>query len=415
MKKSLMRAALVACLPFCAMAVTAPAQAADKAKETPKISKSISKTLPDCKKAVDTKDYKTAIEKCSEAASQTDLTDWDKYLINRYIGVAYFSTGDHAKAGEAFYAVITNPTCPEEDRANLIGPAMSLATDQNNYARVVELGKIATAGTVTNPEIYGTLASAYYQTNDSTNAILYANKGIELSKEQGKIPQYGLYQIVTFSYDKLKDRTNEVKGFEAMAGDYGKPEDWRYVLDFSLELLPGNNKVMRPIAALHIYRLRAVVNATWQAQNYAEAADAAHMLRIWGEKRAFMETAISKGMLDRSKVAQDLNQTIADAKKDEPILPTVEKTSKDSKSLASVAEAYYGYGRYADAERAAQKAVDAGGAYVAEARLILAEAQIKQGNEAGAKATLANFQGDPSLVRAAQLWNIYLNRRYTAQ
>jgi ADP-ribosylglycohydrolase len=199
-----------------------------------------------------------------------------------------------------------------------------------------------------------------------------------------------------------------------MARDYGKPEDWRYVLDFSLELLPTGNKSMRPIAALDIYRLRMIVPATWQAQNYAEAADAAHGLRVWGEKRALLETAIAKGVIDRSKVAKDLAQTIADAKKDEPILPTVEKSSKDSKSLASVAEAYYGYGRYDDAARAAQKAVEAGGPYAAEGKLILAMSQVKLGNEAAAKVTLTGFQGDPALSRVAELWNLYLNRRYGA-
>lgn len=412
MKKSLMRAALVACLPFCAMAVTAPALAADS-KDAPKVSKAVSKPLADCKKALDAKDYPTAIAKCSEARAIPEATDYDKYLSDRFIGVAYFSTNDRPKAAEAFYNVVTNPTCPEEDRATLIGPAMSLAAEQNNNARVIELGQIAVKSPVVKPDVYGSLASAYYTANDSQNAILYANKGIDLAKQQGVIPQYGLYQILTFSYDKLKDRANEVKGFELMAGDYGKPEDWRYYLDFSLEMLPGTNKPLRQVAALHMYRLRSIVNATWQPQNYAEAADVAHALRIWGEKRDVLETAVAKGLIPKAKVAQDLAQTISDAKKDEPILPTVEKSSKDAKSLANVAEAYYGYGRYADAARTAQKAIDAGGPYAAEAKLVLAEALIKQGNEAGAKAALANFQGDPALARVAQIWNVYLNRRYT--
>jgi len=418
MKKSLMRAAMVACLPFCAMALTvatAPAQAADKAKaDVPKISKSVMKQLTDCKKAIDAKDYATAIAKCTEAKNTPDTTDWDKYVTDRYLGVAYFGTGDRAKAEEAFYSVLKNPTCPQEDKDNLTVPAMSLASDKNDYARVIELGQMAIKSPVNNPDVYGTLAGAYYSTNDTPNALLYANKGIELATAQNKMPQYGLYQIVTFSYDKLKDRPNELKGFELMVRDYGKAEDWRYLLDLSLEFLPAGNKSMREIAALDMYRLRMIIDAAWQPSNYLEAADAAHAVRSWGDARTVLQMGIAKGVIDAKKVAPLLAQTNADAKKDEPILPTVENAAKDSKSLATVAEAYYGYGRYADAARVAQKAVNAGGAFAAEGKLVLAMSQVRLGNEAAAKQTLADFQGDPAITRAAQLWNVYLNRRYGA-
>lgn len=419
MKKSLMRAAMVACLPFCAIALTvatAPAQAADKAKaENPnKISKSVVKSLTDCKKAVDGKDYATAIAKCTEAKNTPDTTDWDKYVTDRYLGVAYFGAGDRVKAGDAFYAVLKNPTCPDEDKENLTAPAMGLASDRNDYARVIDLGQMAIKGTITNPDVYGTLAAAYYSTNDTPNAILYANKGVDLAKSQNKIPQYGLYQILTFSYDKLKDRPNELKGFEYMARDYGKPDDWRYLLDLSLEFLPPGNKSMREIAALDMYRLRMVVDVPWQPANYLEAADAAHAARSWGDARAVLQMGIAKGVIDAKKVGPLLAQTNADAKKDEPTLPQVEKIAKDAKSLANVAEAYYGYGRYADAARAAQSAVVAGGPFAAEGKLVLAMSQVRLGNEAAAKQTLAGFQGDPAITRAAQLWSVYLDRRYGA-
>lgn len=417
MKKSLLRAAMIACLPFCAMGLavaTSPALAADKAPEAPKVSKSISKIMSDAKKAMDEKDYKTVVAKCEEAQKTPDITDYDKYLINRFLGVAYFSLGDRDKSRANFAAVIKNPGTPVADRQYLIGPAMSLAAEVNDNAGVIELGKVAIADGVTNPDVLGTLASAYYQTNDFTNAIAYAQKGMDMAVSQGKIPQYGLYQILAFSYDKQKNRTQEVKMFEAMARDYGKPDDWRYLLDFSLELLPAGNKLARQIAALDIYRLRMAVDAAWIPQNYLEAADAAQGIRAFGDARQVLQMGISKGVINQAKVAPLLNQINADAKKDEPALPQVEKIAKSGKDLVSVAEAYYGYSRYADAARVAQKAVDAGGATVAEAKLVLAMSQVRQGNEAAAKQTLTGFQGDPALVRAAELWNVYLSRKYGA-
>lgn len=415
MKKSLLRAAVVACLPLCAMAVTVaanPAQAAKEEKaEGPKPSKSINKLMVEANKAAEAKDYKTVVEKCLEASKTPDLTDADWYYINRFLGVAYLSLGDRDKARENIIKVVKNPIAPPNDRKFLIGPAMSLAAEVNDNATVIELGKLAMADGNDNPEVLGTLSGAYYQTGDYANAILYAQKGIDASNAKGQVPMYGLYQVTAYSYDKQKNRPAAMKMFEVMARDYGKPDDWRYLLDLSLESLPAGNKQAREIAALDIYRLRMVVDAVWVATNYLEAEDAAHAIRSWGDSRQVLQMAVAKGVIDAKKVAPLLAQVNSDAKKDEPILPTVEKTAK-GKDLANVAEAYYGYGRYSDAARVAQAVIAGGGPAVAEAKLILAMSQVRMGNEAAATQTLTGFQGDPALVRAADLWNVYLTRRY---
>lgn len=416
MNKSLLRAALVACLPVCAIALTVattPAQAADKS-DGPKVSKAASKPLGECKKALDAKDYPTAIAKCSEVTALADATDYDKYLAERFIGVAYYQSNDRVHAGEAFVATIRNPATPPDDRKNLIGGAVELAAEAKNGPLVAELIAVAEKDGVSNPDIYAPIAQYYYGINDNANTVLYAQKGIDMSLAQGKLGQYGLYQLLTFGYDKLKDRANEIKGLTLMARDYNKPEDWKYLLDFSLEFLPKGNKNTAEIAALDIYRLRLVVGAEWAPSNYAEAADAADAVKAFGDERTFLQMGIAKGAFNAAKVAANVAKTNADAKKDEPALPQIEKIAKDSKLLTSVAEAYYGYGRYADAARAAQSAVNAGGAYVPEAKLVLAMAQVRQGNEAAAKQSLANFTGDPALVRVAELWNTYLNRRPAA-
>jgi len=416
MNKSLLRAALVACLPFCAIALTVattPAQAADKS-DGPKVSKAASKPLNDCKKALDAKDYPTTIAKCSEVKALSDATDYDKYLADRFIGVAYYQTNDRTKAGESFVAVVKNPATPVEDRKNLAGGAIELAAEAKNGPLVAELVAIAEKDGITNADIYAPIAQYYYSINDNPNTVLYAQKGIDLATTQGKVAQYGLYQLLTFGYDKMKDRPNEIKGLTLMARDYGKPEDWKYLLDFSLEFLPKNNKNAAEIAALNIYRLRLLVGADWSSSNFLEAADAADAVKAFGDERTFLQMGIAKGVFNQAKVAPTVAKNNADAKKDEPALPQIEKIAKDGKALTSVAEAYYGYGRYADAARAAQNAINAGGPYVPEAKLVLAMSQVRQGNEAAAKQTLANFTGDPALVRVADLWNTYLSRRQAA-
>lgn len=416
MNSKLLRAAMIACLPFCAMAVTVaaiPAVAADQSAKSdePKMSKPVLKLIVDANKAAEAKDYKTVIEKCQEAAKVSDLTDADRYYIDRYFAVAYYNLNDKENARTHFVAVAKNPATPESVRKTVVGAAMQLSEEVNDNATVIEIGKIAIADKTDNPDIVGMLAASYYQTNDFANALTYAKQAIDMANSQNKIPSYATYQILAFSYDKQKDRPNEIKAFSMMARDYGKPDDWKYLIDFSIGLLPAGNKQAREIAALDIYRLGLVVGANWTASEYLEAEDAAHSIKSWGDARQALEAGMSKGVVDRSKYAALLKLVTTNGKKDEPILAAVEKSTK-GKDYVNVGEAYYGYGRYADAVRVATKAVAEGGPTVGEAKILLAIAQTRLGNEAAATQALANFQGDPALGSAAELWNVYLTRKY---
>jgi len=413
MKRNLLRAALVALLPFCAASLTVatmPAYAAEKA-EPPKVSKSINKFMAEAKKANDAKDWQTVITNCEAAQKVSDLTDYDNYLINRFLGVAYFGVNDHVKAKNAFLAVIKNPATPEEDRKYLITPAIELAAQTKDDAGVVEIGKLAVQDNIANPEVFATMAIAYYQQADYDNTVAAAQKGIDMSNAEGKIPQYSLYQVLAFSDDHLKKRADELKAFELMARDYGNPDDWRYTLDLSLEQLPSKDNYAREIAALDIYRLRMIVNASWDATNYVEMADVATVIRSWGDAQVALNAGLAKGILTQAKVAARLAQVNADARKDEPSLSTAEKLAKSGKEAVGIAEAYYGYGNYAAAARVAQKAIGMGGMYATEARLVLGMSQVRMGDEAAAAQTLTNVTGDPALVRASQLWNLYLQRK----
>jgi hypothetical protein len=76
-----------------------------------------------------------------------------------------------------------------------------------------------------------------------------------------------------------------------------------------------------------------------------------------------------------------------------------------------VAEDYYGYGKYADTVRVAQRAIAKGGVKAAEAQLLLGIAQAQLGDNAAATQSLALVKGDPALERASHLWTIYTTRK----
>jgi tetratricopeptide (TPR) repeat protein len=417
MKKSFLRVAFVACLPCFAMGLavvtTTPAVAAEKQK-LPPVSKSVIKLIEAANKASEAKDWPTVLAKAKEAQAVPDLTDYDKYLVDRFMGVAYISLNDHANGKVYLASVVKNPATPVEDRKHLIGPAVILAAEANDYASVIELGNIAVRDNSTNPEIYARMTLAYYSLNDLPNTLTFAQRGVDAAKLEGKTPEYLLYQLMAFAYEKQKDKQNEAKALLIMARDYGKADDWKFLFDFSMELLPLNMKGQSEIAALDIYRLRMISQAGWVAQNYMEMSDFGQAVRSWGDARLALQTGLSKGVLTQAKVGQLLNEVTANAKKDEPSLATVEKLANTGKAVVGVGEAYYGYGRYADAARAAQKAIGLGGPTLGEATLLLAMCQVKQGDEATAVKTLTGVSGSVPIMKAADLWTAYLTRK-TAQ
>jgi tetratricopeptide (TPR) repeat protein len=414
MKKSFLRVAFVACLPLCAMGLavvtTTPAVAAEKAK-LPPISKSVYKLLEAANKASEAKDWQTVLAKAKEAQAFPDLTDYDKYLIDRFLGVAYVSLNDHPNGKSHLAAVIKNPATPVDDLKRLVGAAVSLAAEASDYASVLELGNIAIRNDGANMEIYTRMTLAYYNLNDLPNTVAFAQKGVDSAKLEGKAPDYLLYQLMAFAYEKQKDKPNEAKILLIMARDYGRADDWKFLFDFSMELLPLNVKGQSEIAALDIYRLRMITEAGWIAQNYMEMSDFAQAVRSWGDAKLALQTGLSKGILTQAKVGQLLREVTENARKDEPSLATVEKLANTGKAIVGVGEAYYGYGRYTDAARAAQKAITLGGPTLGEATLLLAMCQVRQGDEATAAKTLAGVSGNVPIMKAAELWTAYLSRK----
>ncbi|MDE2182862.1 MAG: hypothetical protein KGJ78_07555 [Alphaproteobacteria bacterium] len=415
MKKNLLRATLVAGLSMFAVTATVTTQPAYAADEKPHISKSISSLMSDAQKALKDKDYATAIAKCKQAQATSDLSDYDHFMIDYFLGFAYFNSGDRASAGAAYADAAKIPGMPADDHRSVVHNALLLAADQNNYPRVVEVGQVADKDNTLDSTTAGQLAIAYYNLKDGANAAVYAQKSIDFATAAGKMPERAAYEVLVFTqYDK-KDMTAVTKTFETMCNYYGNQDDWGHLLDLELAALSTATKTYREIAALDIYRLRLLTNATTSGDDYTTMADVATSVRSWGDAKQALEAGVAQGKLQESKVGAQLKKVSADAARDEPIMAQAEAAAAKQKSVdedLSVGEAYYGYGRYADAARVAQRAIGKGGPRVAEARLLLGMSQVRMGDDATAAQTLASVDVDPAMDRVAHIWSLYATRKY---
>jgi tetratricopeptide (TPR) repeat protein len=420
MKKNLVRAVLVASLSlfFAGAAFTAtPAVAADaKDAAKPKISKALSKPLSDAQKAFAAKDWATMIAKMKEAQALTDLTDYDKYIVNYFSGLAYYNSGDKASATPYFVAAAESAAPPPEDQATALRIALDLENDAKDYAKVIELGQRAAKAGPVDGGVAAEVAIAYYETGDFANAKVYAQKSIDAATAAGKIPERAAYQIIMNSQSGQKDIPGAIKTLEMMSNLYGAAEDWGRLIDVSLGSLPAGSKA-REVAALYMYRLRLTVGADTSADDYLLMNDMAMGQHYPGDAVSALEKGLDSGKVGQAKGAGLLAKAKAAANADQGTLAAADAVAAKSPSSngdVSVAEDYYGYAMFPDAVRVAQRAIAKGGAKAAEAQLLLGVAQAQLGDNATATQSLALVKGDPALERAAYLWTIYTTRKYGA-
>ncbi|MGA7711820.1 MAG: hypothetical protein WCA81_07960 [Rhizomicrobium sp.] len=417
MKHNLLRAVLAASFSlFVAGALTTiPSYGADTPK-APTISKSVSKQLTDAQKALTAKDWTTALAKLKEAQAVADLSDYDKYIISYYIGVAYYNLGDKVGAAAAFAAAAESPALPEKDRVQTLHNAMDLNLDSavQNYAVAIEIGKIAEKLNILDATIAGNMAFAYYRQNDYPNALQSAQKSIDLATAAGNVPQRAAFEIMLQIEIAKKDLPGEMKTVEKLANLYGEPEDWANLITFSFGTIPPSKGYLE-IAALYVGRLMLTVDVKSTADNYMLTAQAADAIRSPGDMLRALHTGINNGALVQSKVSALLNKAEATASRDKPTLATADAIaakSPDAKADVSVAEDYFGYGNYADAARVAQRAIGKRGSQAIEAQLLLGVTQACQGNNEAAAQSLALVKGDPALEKAAYLWSLYATRKH---
>ena len=416
MKRKFLRALALACFSLVATGafVTAgPAYASgDKA---PQVSRAAGKALTEARKLIDAKDYAGAVAALQQAVSAGDLKDYDKYIINTYLGIAYFQSGDQAKAGDAFVAASEVPNMRDSDHQEAVEKALMLLSATNDYGKVIAfVEKDVPANAALSENLLTMIGICYYNTKHDQQALDYAKRAIAAATAKNAIPQRDTYQLLLSAQNHMKDMAGEIATIQTMAGLYGTAEDWSRAIDVAVGSLPAANKNSRTVAAFFLYRRRMEVGAATSADDYELAAELATDQNSPGDVIKVANQAKAHGKTTK-KLNAILAKALGDARKDKASLAAADAAAAKSANGTldvSVAEGYYGYGMFADAERVAARAVAKGGAKKNEALMILGASQTLLGKNAEAAATFAKVKGDAALEKAAGCWTVYATRKY---
>ncbi len=383
MMKNFTRAAFAASLIFASAGVvtlTSPASAADK------VSTSVGKPLAAAQKLMTSGDFSGALAKVQEAQTVADRTPFDDYKINQFLAFVYLKQNDYNSATTAYEAMADSPAMPEEDKKDTFHNACLLSSQIKHYQKaIVYCGQFAALGPL-DDQTAATFAEDYYFTNDMPHAQQYAQQAIDFAKSAGKQPNEAALQIVMSTQAKQNNQAGAEQALEQLALTYNGTDNWNQLIDVTL-----GTKGIKDQDALYLYRLREVAGAMSHPDDYTVLGSVANQLGYPTEAVAVLEQGISSGKITSAQAAGTLPKARRDAAADERALPSIAASAERSKTGeqdVKLGEDYWGYGRFADAEAAAQRAISKGGLKdPGEGPLLMGAAQVAQKKYADAGAS----------------------------
>ncbi len=379
--------------------------------DTPKLSAAVGKPLIDAQKLLQSGDAQGALAKVKEAqAAGGEHTDYDNYVIDAMLLQCYIKLNDMADADVAAEAAADSPALPDDEKQSMLHNALLLSAQAQHWQKAIAYGQQLGGTPALDEPTISALAIAYYNAGDMPHAQQYAQRDIDMAKAAGKPPNQASLQIVMNAQVKQNNQAGAAQTLEQLAMTTGDPQVWGQLIDVSTGV-PG----MNGIYFLDLYRLRFMAGYMTQPEDYIQMGNAAYQAGYPTEAVKVFEQGIAAGKITAGKVGDVLHRARNDAAADARDLPQIAKAAEHAKTGeqdAKMAEDYWGYGRYADAEAAARRAVAKGGIKVpAEGQLILAMAIAAQGKADDAVNAFGQVSGSPAALKTAHLWSIWVQSK----
>jgi hypothetical protein len=384
------------------MNAPAPSAPPPTAKSSPahpagKVSKEIGEPLNAAIQAIQKSDWATAMVSIKQAQAVPNRSEYEDYVINKVLSLAAFNLKDYKTALTAVEAALASPSMPPEDKQDLLTNGFRLESQANNYAGIIQYGRQLEALRPLGDDELANMAIAYYNTKDTVAAQQYAEKAIAAAKAAGKTPPQAALEITMNSQAKANPEA-AVQTLEQIVSQNNSPGEWSKLISISFAA-----KGMNDVIAMDLYRLM-LVTKSFNANEASLAGKLANQLRYYGDAVAILDSAGVHGA--------DLNVARSNAAKEQGLLNAETSAARKSggQTALNVAEALYGYGRFADAEALARQA-GKGGKNPGEGDMVVGMALVRQGKFADAATMFQSVSGNPAMMKAAHLWGIFARQQ----
>ncbi|MBV9044701.1 MAG: tetratricopeptide repeat protein [Alphaproteobacteria bacterium] len=417
MKTSFARAAVAVCLLGSATVVTPainPIAPAEAATATPapsiKVSKPVAAQLDAAKKLMDANDFASAVALIKQTQALPSLTDSDQYAINIYLARAAINANDFPTTESAAAAAIASPQLQDADKEFLYAAAVFGSTRNKHYDQTIKYADLYNAmGKPPSFLVLASLAEAYYNMGDYPKAEDFARKAI--ASKPGEAPNRGALSIIVNAQLKAKNQAGAQDTMRQILTYYNDPDDWAQMIDVSFNVRP-----MKEVEALFLYRLRMATKATANgADDYTIPANIAIGLGYAVEAKDILDTGIAAGAVQRNAAYNSIADRAAKDRASIASFDALARKTPTGDFDLRLAETYYGYGRYADAVEAANRALSKGTKIDPnEAKMVIGMSLARQGKSAEAAAAFNGVNGTPAMNKAKEMWLLYANAKYVS-
>src|SRR5690349_13675056 len=382
-------------------AAFAAAAKKDAKEASPAVRPAIGKALNDAMKALDSKDFATALTKVEEADKIKDKTPFEEYQVSKYFGFIAINQPmpDYPGAAKAYNREVASGGAPEAEKAGMYNVAMRLNYQEMNFPEVLkdaaELQKLQPLDDTG----YLVLIQSYYNTNDFPNAAETAKKEIAAKIASGMKPTEDVLGLLLNSQIKAKNEAGAREALDQLAMISTKPEVWGQEMDFVL-----GSQGITDHQLLNAYRL-SMLAGTMKDTDFAAMATIDLQNGLPKEAIAVLTKGNKSGDLltqaNGLAMRDDLNALAAEA---------VKQTNGEVD--VKLGESYYTYGQYDKAIAALEKGIQKGGLKdPADAQTTLGIAYLAAGQKDKAVAAFeqaAKAQG--SAAQVAHAWSLYGHR-----
>lgn len=254
----------------------------------------------------------------------------------------------------------------------------------------------------------GNLAIVLRKSGNTAGALEGTLQQIRTAEAAGRPAAENLYLQVFETHYLAKQRPQALSSLVTLLRNYPTQANWQRGIRFVGEGRGGDKQLI-----LDTLRLALLTN-TIEQRDYLTLATELNFAGLPGETKAVIDAGIAAGAIQRSNgTASQLLSTaqrrIAEDRASLPGQIAQARRASSGRSARIVADALYGYGRYAEAAELYRLALSKGGedANVVNTRLGASLAQA--GDRAGAEAALRAVTG--TRAELAQLWLAWLARR----
>jgi len=404
MNSSFVRAVFAATL-LCSTAVGTVILPATVATAADKVSHEVSKPLAEAQKLVQSGDLQGALAKVREAQALTDRTAFDDFTINQFLGAISIKLNDHATATLAYEAMAESPALPDEQKKAVLHDALLLSSEARHYPKTIAYGQQLEAINAMDDQTTTQVAIAYYNTGDVAHAQQYAQKAIDLAKAAGKQADPAMLQIVMNSQVKQNNQAGAEQTLEQLYQSSGDIKSFGELIDVSMSTSGMNDNYF-----LDLLRLKVLSGAAG-GEDYTQLGNATYLQGYPGEAVNVLQQGMASGKVSGGKASETLRKSRADEAQDERQLPSIAASAaraRGGQEAVKLAEAYWGYGRFADAEAAARQAIGKGGMKdAAEGPLLLGMSLVAQGKYDDGIQAFGQVGGNQAAQKTAHLWSLY--------